>query len=236
VSTGNARSDGGGSGIARTARRATGVLAAVALLLTVAAPAWAGTSATATLAPIGTGSYLLTVTNTGSEAFGGFVVGAGEEPVPTNIVPSPACKFGNTPVAASINCTITVAPGTSTQMCYTGHALGELLPGSSVLLLGGAGGFTSASPAPAVASCPLAGFKAGSGSTGGVTKCVVPNLKGKKLVAAEKAIVQAHCAVGKVKKAKSSHVKKGSVVSQSPSAGKSLPNGTKVGLVVSKGK
>ena len=64
----------------------------------------------------------------------------------------------------------------------------------------------------------------------------VADLKGKKLVAAEKAIVQAHCAVGKVKKAKSSHVKKGSVISQSPSAGKSLPNGTKVGIVVSKGK
>jgi beta-lactam-binding protein with PASTA domain len=45
----------------------------------------------------------------------------------------------------------------------------------------------------------------------------------------------AHCAVGKVKKASSSHVKKGRVISQNPTAGKSLPKGTKVSLVVSRG-
>ncbi len=63
--------------------------------------------------------------------------------------------------------------------------------------------------------------------------CKVPNVKGKKLAAAEKAITSAHCKVGKVKKANSKHVNKGSVISESPGAGKSLPSGTKVSLVVS---
>ena len=72
-------------------------------------------------------------------------------------------------------------------------------------------------------------------SGSGSTKCVVPSLKGKKLAAAEKALLKAHCAVGKVKKANSRHVKKGSVISQSQAAGKSLSKGTKVAFVVSKG-
>jgi PASTA domain len=74
-----------------------------------------------------------------------------------------------------------------------------------------------------------------AGSTGGVTKCVVPPIKARKLAFAEKAIGRAHCAVGKVRKASSKHVRKGRVISQSRSAGKSLPQGTTVSLVVSKG-
>jgi hypothetical protein len=75
-----------------------------------------------------------------------------------------------------------------------------------------------------------------SGSSGsGSTRCVVPRLKGKKLAAAEKALLRAHCAVGRVKRASSRHVKKGSVVSQSQAAGRSLSGGTKVALVVSRG-
>jgi|GEM_PF-3496706 len=233
MSIDTARSAGRTHGGKRSAWRALGGVAAVALALTVAAPAWAGYSATATLAPIGTGSYLLTVTNTGSEPIGGFIGSAGETPVPMNIVPSPACHYGNSPVVASITCTITIALGASAQMCYTGNALVEELPGDALILEPQAGAVTLTT-SPAVASCPLPGFKATSG--GGTEKCVVPNVKGRPLASAEKAIVKAHCAVGKVKKARSSHFKKGRVVSQSAGAGKSLPGGTKVSLVVSKGK
>lgn len=120
-------------------------------------------------------------------------------------------------------------------MCYTGKALGELLPGSALLLQPQAGPVTLAM-APAVASCPLAGFNTASGGSGDTAKCVVPSLKGKTLASAEKAITKAHCSVGKIKKAKSSHVKKGRVVSQGAGAGKSLPGGTKVSVVISKGK
>jgi hypothetical protein len=118
-------------------------------------------------------------------------------------------------------------------MCYTGNALFEVLPGTALLLLPQAGSVTL-TRSTAMASCPLPGFKAASSS--GTEKCLVPNVKGKPLASAEKAIVKAHCAVGKVKKSRSSHVKKGRVVSQSAGAGKSLPSGTKVNLVVSKGK
>jgi hypothetical protein len=218
----------------RSMSRALGGVAAVVLALTLAAPAWASNSASSTLAPIGTGSFLLTVTNTGSEPIAGFVASAGETPAPTNIVPSPACHYGNTPVVASITCTVTIAPGASTQMCYTGNAISEALPGAALILLPQAGS-VSLTTAPAVASCPLPGFKAASGG-GTAEKCVVPNVKGKPLASAEKAITKAHCAVGKVKKARSSRVKKGRVVSQGTGAGKSLPAGTKVSLVVSKGK
>lgn len=222
-------------------------MAAVLLALTIAAPAWASSVATATLAPIGTGSYLLTLTNTSSQTITGFVVAAGSEPSATNIVPSPACSLGtnNTPILIedAVICNVAVAPGASTRVCYTGHAPSSLVTGAGqVLLLGttasNIGELFATIPglSPAVTSCPLPGFKSGASGAGGATKCVVPNLKGKKLVAAEKAITQAHCAVGKVKKTGSSHVKKGSVISQSPGAGKSLSEGTKVSLVVSKGK
>jgi hypothetical protein len=131
-------------------------------------------SATGTLAPIGSGSHLLTVTNTGSEAITSFAVSVGEREagVATNTVPRSACKFG-APTTNSIQCTVAIAPGAMTQMCYTGPALGELvltpgeIGGSGTWgLIDGSGGSSSfsftISPSPAVASCSLPGFKAGS--------------------------------------------------------------------------
>jgi hypothetical protein len=153
---------------------AVGAVASVALALIVTSPAWASLSATGTQAPIGSGSHLLTVTNTGSEAITSFAVEVGEgfSGVATNIVPHPACEFG-APSSSSIQCTVTIAPGSMTRMCYTGPALGELdlTPGKSSGsgtwgLLDGAGGVSgfslTISPSPAVASCPLPNFKAGS--------------------------------------------------------------------------
>ena len=92
------------------------------LALTVAAPAWgANPTATATLAPIGTGSYVLTVTNTGPEALSDFIVDSGEESPATNVVPSPACVVSSVPFGpGSIVCTVAIAPGASAEMCYTG--------------------------------------------------------------------------------------------------------------------
>jgi hypothetical protein len=222
-------------------------VAAVVLALAFAAPALASPTATATVAPIGTGSYLLTVTNVSSGPITGFVVPANA--VSTGAVaPTPACKIGTntTPIVieGAVICNVNVAPGASTQVCYAGQAPSTIIPnGESAmqLLLVGANLGTiqqliaNVSLLPPVASCPLPAFKTGSASTGSGSKCIVPNLKGKKLVAAEKAIAQAHCAIGKVKKASSKHVKKGSVISESPAAGKSLPKGSKVSVVLSKG-
>jgi alpha-tubulin suppressor-like RCC1 family protein len=66
--------------------------------------------------------------------------------------------------------------------------------------------------------------------------CVVPNVKGKTLAAAERAIKGAGCSVGKVKRAASRKVKKGRVISQGLRPGKKVARHAKVDLVVSKGK
>jgi uncharacterized delta-60 repeat protein len=66
--------------------------------------------------------------------------------------------------------------------------------------------------------------------------CVVPKAKGKTLVAAKRAIVKAHCSVGKVTRAFSATVKNGRVISQRPKPGAKLAAGSRVTLKVSKGQ
>ena len=68
-----------------------------------------------------------------------------------------------------------------------------------------------------------------------VVRCVVPNLKGKTVVAARKALKARRCALGQLKRAYSAKVKKGRIVSQSRRPGSRLKRGTKVGVVVSRG-
>jgi hypothetical protein len=65
--------------------------------------------------------------------------------------------------------------------------------------------------------------------------CVVPRVQGKKLGAARRSIRAAHCSVGRVRRAKSPK-KIGRVVKQSLRPGIRKPAGTKVNLVVSKGR
>lgn len=172
----------GRAGRRRRLIKTVGAIGSVALALTVTvAPAWASLSATGTQAPIGHGSHLLTVTNTGTEVITSFAVEVGEDfsGVATNVVPHPACEFG-TPASSAIQCTITIAPGAMTRMCYTGQALGELTltPGESGGsgtwgLLRGAGGGSgfglTISPSPAVTACPLPGFNAVGAPTLAVT-------------------------------------------------------------------
>jgi serine/threonine-protein kinase len=65
--------------------------------------------------------------------------------------------------------------------------------------------------------------------------CVVPNVHGMALAAAKSAILAAHCGVGPVTKKHSNTVPSGSVISQSPGAGKQFKKGTKISLKVSLG-
>ncbi|HEX7311876.1 MAG TPA: PASTA domain-containing protein [Gaiellaceae bacterium] len=67
-------------------------------------------------------------------------------------------------------------------------------------------------------------------------KCAVPNVKGKTLAVAKRTLARANCSLGKVTRAYSAKVKKGLVISQRPSARRSLAKGAKIALVVSKGK
>ena len=66
--------------------------------------------------------------------------------------------------------------------------------------------------------------------------CVVPNVRGKALGRAKKAITRRHCRVGRITKAYSTRVKAGFVISQSRAAGKHLNNGAKIKLTLSRGR
>jgi alpha-tubulin suppressor-like RCC1 family protein len=75
-------------------------------------------------------------------------------------------------------------------------------------------------------------------STGAVLRvgnCVVPKVTGKALGAAKRALGKAHCGVGKVRRAYSTRVAAGRVLSQSPRHGRRLVFGARVSLVVSRG-
>ena len=65
--------------------------------------------------------------------------------------------------------------------------------------------------------------------------CVVPNVKGKTLSAAKRALKAHFCSAGKIKHASSSRVPVGRVISESPKAGTHLKHNGRVNLTVSKG-
>jgi uncharacterized delta-60 repeat protein len=65
--------------------------------------------------------------------------------------------------------------------------------------------------------------------------CVVPGVTGKTLASAQRMIRRAYCRTGAIDR-RVSHLIAGHVVSQSPARGARLPGGSKVNLVVSKGK
>ncbi len=66
--------------------------------------------------------------------------------------------------------------------------------------------------------------------------CTVPKVVGKTLAAAKKAIVAHGCTVGKIKKVRSTKVRKGRVVSTKPKGGTHKGPGYRVGIVVSRGR
>jgi uncharacterized delta-60 repeat protein len=66
--------------------------------------------------------------------------------------------------------------------------------------------------------------------------CVVPGVRGQKLPAVRTRLVRANCRLGAVRRAYSSRVKPGRVISQRPRAGARLPEGARVSLVVSRGR
>jgi FG-GAP-like repeat/PASTA domain/FG-GAP repeat len=67
-------------------------------------------------------------------------------------------------------------------------------------------------------------------------RCGVPRVRGTLLPAARRAIVHAGCRVGKIRRAYSTTVKTGRVISARPSPGSVLRKGGKINLVVSRGR
>jgi peptide/nickel transport system substrate-binding protein len=67
-------------------------------------------------------------------------------------------------------------------------------------------------------------------------RCVVPNVKGKTLAAARTALARGRCALGRATRAYSARVRSGRIISQSRRPGARLPRGTRVNVVVSRGR
>jgi hypothetical protein len=67
-------------------------------------------------------------------------------------------------------------------------------------------------------------------------RCVVPNVKGKPIAAARRALRRAGCRPGRIRRSHSATVRVGRVISQTPRAGARRAAGARVGLVLSKGK
>ena len=86
------------------------------------------------------------------------------------------------------------------------------------------------------ASCMVTMIAAQSVTASFLKDCVVPRLKGKRLKAAKRALKAHDCAVGRIRRAFSTKVKKGRVISQTPKPHKRLKHGAKVKLTVSKGR
>jgi PASTA domain/Copper binding proteins, plastocyanin/azurin family len=89
---------------------------------------------------------------------------------------------------------------------------------------------------------PHASFMKGSFTVGSAQqppppppKCKVPRVVGKKLATARRMITRARCRVGRVRRAKS-RKPRGRVVKQTPRWGVSRARGTRVNLVVSRGR
>jgi hypothetical protein len=220
-----------GSSAGRTRGRVAGlvIIATLALSLASVGPAWAS-GPSATLAPIGTGSYLLTVT-TGAEKLehGLYLVGQ-------NLTNFAVAKGTCSPASEGAFCEFPLPAMTSEQICYSGGAVTEV----KFNLIED----VTPSSAPAVASCPVPGFTPASGGGGGgggsggggsgsnpspTAACVVPALKGKTVAKAKKKLTAADCSLGKVKGKKSKTAK---VTKQSPAPGKTLTAGAKVSVTV----
>ena len=99
-------------------------------------------------------------------------------------------------------------------------------PGSITVSLGVA----SASPDPS------SGNNTATLKTTVRAPCIVPNVRGRRLPAAKRALAAAHCKAGKVTRRYSRTVAKGRVVAQDERAGTRLAPGTAVDLVVSRGR
>jgi subtilisin family serine protease len=69
-----------------------------------------------------------------------------------------------------------------------------------------------------------------------VARCVVPNVKGKTVPAARTALARARCALGRVSRAYSRRVRKSRIIRQSRRVGSRHSRGTRVNVVVSRGR
>jgi hypothetical protein len=116
--------------------------------------------------------------------------------------------------------TLTAAPAAGMTFAgWTGACNGA----SSACLIPNGGSVTATFTEPAPPAGPSPG-------------CTVPSVKGKTLVAARQALRSNRCSTGTIRRAYSTTVKAGRVISQNPAAGKRFAAGRKINLVVSRGR
>ena len=138
-------------------------------------------------------------------------------------VASAADAFGNAVSAASARWSVapaalgTLSPSSGSSTAFKAGSTPR--SGSVVVTVGGISGRASVKVA-APARLPA---------------CVVPKLRGKTLLAARRAVKRRHCALGRVRRAYSSVIRRGRVLSQRPAPGAHRPRGAKVNLTISRG-
>ena len=139
---------------------ASALATVLVLTLGIAAPAGATPSAEGTFAPDGYGAFAVNLTNSGSETITSFILATQDVNI-NQIVPSPACQ--SEAGTNTVRCNLTIEPGASTQMCYSGSPYGkaEELP---VGLNGSPPQLYSHIHNTATDSCPLPEFIPGPAS------------------------------------------------------------------------
>lgn len=214
-------------------------------------PGATGQTYTVTSADVGNRLFLqVTATNAGGSSFGYSDVTLIVRPSgPTNTALPEV--FGRTVVGETLDATTGTWTGVQPinyayqwQQCNAdGNACHDIAGAQASTLQVGAAQLGSTvrvivtasnEDGPAAAASPPSGIVV-RGQTQ-PRRCVVPNVRGKTLPAARKAIRQARCRVGRIERRFSSRAKAGRVMAQAPRAGRRLPAGTRVNLVVSKGK
>ena len=127
---------------------------------------------------------------------------------------------------ASSGLMVSFAPGGLRRNCTISGSTVHLTGAGSCTVTASQAGDAKYNPAPDVSrtfSIALA-------------TCRVPNVVGKLLSSAKRTIARRHCRTGKLRYAHSRKGKKGTVVSQSRRPGRVLVAGTKINLVVSRGR
>jgi PASTA domain len=149
----------------------------------------------------------------------------------------PGCRFQPT-IGAERNYWPTIPANTP----IVGQVLmAQLSPGDSVFALGWNGNENpfvfgnTGLPVAQTHEITVGASSSGEAAPGG-SRRKVPSVVGRTRAAAEKAIRRAGLKVGAVRRAHSKRVRRGAVISQSVSPGRSVAAGAKIGLVVSSGR
>jgi hypothetical protein len=127
----------------------------------------------------------------------------------------------------------TVGASASSNLAVSFSASGRCRINGTTLHLTGGGACTVAASQLGDANYNAAGRVSRSFK---IIACAVPKAVGKLLRVAKSAMKRKHCRTGKVAYAFSSKTEKGRVISQSRRAGRVLPVGTRVTLVISRGR